>query len=63
MDSLPEKVLVSNGCHDCPFEGKRKEKWACVMLDDIRIDIYAHNSERHPECPLNTNIIQVVKNG
>jgi len=62
MTELPEKVLVSNGCHDCPFEGKREETWACVMLDDIRIGIYAHNRGRHPDCPLNVNTIKVVKN-
>lgn len=62
MSELPEKIIVSNGCHDCPFEGKRPSTWVCLLSDDIEIDQCGLNRQRHHECPLLPYAIKVIKN-
>jgi len=68
MTELPEKVLISNGCHDCPFVPihYHSDRFCTLKTEGklpINIEKYWENGERHPECPLNTSIIKVVKNG
>lgn len=57
MSELPEKVIVSNGCHDCIFSNQ--VRWCVLLMVDV-LD-YAEEDKRHPQCPLNTHSIKVVK--
>ena len=57
MSELPEKVIVSNGCHDCIFSNQ--VRWCVLLMIDVLS--YAENETRLQECPLNTHSIKVVK--
>jgi len=58
MTELLEKVIVSNGCHDCPFSNE--VRWCVDLMKDV-LD-FAEEDLRHPRCPLLTHTIKVVKN-
>jgi len=65
---LIEKVIVSNGCHDCPFVPLHYHNDRfCTLKPEgkfpIKIEKYWENGERHPDCPLLTHTIKVVKVG
>lgn len=59
MSELPEKVIMSSGCHDCPFNNDKD--W-CALDSDIDIDGNVITKTRNHECPLLTHTIRVVKN-
>lgn len=60
---LPEKAIVLNGCHDCPFVKTRKD-YCTVGRDDnhgLAVNHYFINKIFHPECPLLTHSIKIFK--
>lgn len=63
MSELPEKVIVSNGCHKCPFGivNTYFQVW-CTRLGHYTDESLKQMEGRHPQCPLLTHSIKVVKN-
>ena len=58
-----EKVLVSNGCHDCIFQQPNDKGFEyCIILDDW-VQGLIDTKLRHSQCPLLTQDIKVIKNG
>ena len=58
--SNSEKVMVSNGCHDCIFQQPNHKGYEyCVILDEL-VDELIDAELRHCECPLLENDIKVV---
>ena len=56
---LPEKVIVSNGCHDCVLLEYRD----CVCsITKVDVLPFILDATRNPDCSLLTHTIKVVKN-
>jgi len=63
MSELPEKVIVSSGCHKCPFSHETNGYlYYCYLDKDLPIKDNVDADTRHAECPLLTHTIKVVKN-
>jgi hypothetical protein len=58
-DKRQEITIVSNGCVSCPFQNDYD---SCNLNLNILTGAYCFEEEedRHPECPLLTNIIKVT---
>lgn len=56
---LPEKTIVSNGCHDCPLLLYRDYTCLITKTDVLPCVL---DVTRHSQCPLLTHTIKVVKN-
>jgi len=65
MTELPEKVIVSNGCDDCLFLhfSNETEDEVCKLNKELYCSHFAIEDLRHPDCPLLTHSIKVVKVG
>ena len=55
---LPEKIIVSKGCHYCLFGN---DGFYCRLNVDVYIEQNIEHESRNHECPLLTHTIKVVK--
>jgi hypothetical protein len=63
MSNLPEKTIVSNGCHDCVFANETHGYiYWCYIDRNLSIGDNVLSNTRNNECPLLTQSIKVVKN-
>jgi hypothetical protein len=62
-DKLPERIIVSNGCHDCPlfFYREDDDTESCKADESLLCSEAAIEEFQHPQCPLLTHTIKVVK--
>jgi len=61
-DPLPEKVIVSAGCHCCILQSKNDKGFEYCIIIDEWVQLHIDDESRHPQCPLLTHTIKVVKN-
>lgn len=65
MNELPEKIIISSGCNDCPFKITRPLNGLyindiCWLNNDV--SIISGDPEYYPyDCPLLTLNIKVIK--
>lgn len=62
MSELSEKVIRSNGCHDCIFLffSNESEDESCKLNEKLFCSPFAIANERHNKCPLHKQSVKVV---